>query len=374
MRIFSKVLGLLGLAYLMPAWGLVWKSTAHGQVDNEDLITTSGVTVGVSGLESRWGTFDLYGEFLQSQIEKNRLGLRARSDQVPGFRSRYALMFEQCVMIMQGGVASLSGAADPTLDAELSRYWLAGSLGVLRLKLSYLSQVDKNSPMLTALALRSQTLAAALNLSAGSWFFELSSSGKFIAGADNATTDKLLRDTSQFNGLQNNRIGNAYFYGYRTIRKWLLAGAFTSFADSRHDFYAFLYRSQPNKIDTYMYFPYATPLNAFAWGGVFAGNLDLESYRVPLGAFSAKITFPFYSRHEQFYQIRSNFGIPMYQGYYVFHGGETWTGDLAWSKKLPHGMGLNLAYRYSMKPYLEYGFFKEQGYRVHALEISITKS
>ncbi len=271
------------------------------------------------------------------------------------------------------GVSSLAGRVDPAFGTELSRYWSAGSQAVVRAKLSYLNQVDKGNPLMAVLALRSQSLALALNLTLDPWFFEVSAGEKFLSGANKSLTDKILTDTYQFQGLPRNRISSGYLYGYRNLGKWFLAGAFASYADSRHDFYAFLYRSPQDKSDTYMYFPYDTPLDAFAVGGVFACNLDLESMSFPMGGLSAKITFPFYSRHEQFYQIRSRFGIPMYEGYYTFHGDEPWTAELTWKKDLPGGMGMILGYKYFMKPYLEYGFFNSQGYRVHGLEITFSK-
>jgi hypothetical protein len=216
--------------------------------------------------------------------------------------------------------------------------------------------------------MRSQYAGLALNLAAGAWVLEWAAGARFHAGIPKASSDKVLVDTSMIPDLPGNRIRSGYAYVYRSLGPFLHLGAFASFSDSRKDFYALIYRS-PGSENSYLYFPYQTPLDAYAYGGVFSAHLDWEAWSLPLGMWTGKVTFPFYSTREQL--ARSPRGIPFAYGYYDFHGDEPWTAELRFRKAFPGGIGATLAYRFSLKPYLEYGFFKGQSYRMHAVEIRL---
>ena len=123
-----------------------------------------------------------------------------------------------------------------------------------------------------------------------------------------------------------------------------------------------------------MFFPYDTPIEALAAGGIVGVDFDFESAGIGMGIWSFKLTLPFYSERNQLYE--SNIFAPPnalpYSAYQVFHGGEPWTGEVKLRKSLSRQMELSFGYKFFLKPYLEYGFFDSQSYRLHALEIKIS--
>lgn len=352
-----------------PAAAAGWLAGAEYQADSESLLSNWKLTAGLQGLAAPGGSLDLALVHHRQEMEKNRYGLQGFEEPIYGVQGSYAAMFGAYGLALRAGYGSLEGWKDYTAGGDLSRYWLPFDGWVLRLKANAESRVNKDNPIMARLGLRTLTSGGAAILSSGPWYLEAAGSARFLDGLSNAETDRLAGDTAQVGAIPRNRILSAYIYGYRTLGKTLTLGGFSSWADSRSDFYRFIRRG-PGQRDAYMYFPYDTPLDSYAFGALVAVDLDLESRGIPAGAWSAKVTYPFHSRRDQFWQVRNNFGIPMFEGYFAFNGEEPLTAEVKVRKALgPVAAGL--AYRLFLKPYVEYGHFDSRSYRVHAVELTL---
>lgn len=351
------------------AAGPGWQAGLEYQADSENLLSTWEYAAGLKGLAAPGGTLDLGMVHHRLEMEENRYGLQGFDETVYGARAGYAGMSGPYGLALRAAYGSLDDWKDYSAGGELSRYWLPGAGLVLRLKGNAETQVNKDNPILVRLNLRTLSTGAALNLSSGPWFLEVAGSVRHLAGADSSEVDAVVGDPNGVGDIPRNRILSAYAYGYYTVRKVLTLGGFASWADSRRDFYRFLQRT-PGRGDAYMYFPYDTPLDSYAFGALAAVDLDFESRGIPAGSWSAKVTYPFYSKRDQFWQVRNNFGIPMFEGYFAFQGEEPLTAEVKVKKTLgPVAVGA--AYRFFLKPYLEYGHFDSQSYRVHAFELTL---
>lgn len=364
----------------IPAHGVGWVSSLQSDRDSEDLLATWSAQAGVKGWEPGAGSIDLLGEFRRNEVEENRFGLKRFTDQVPGCLGRYRIALGPYGISAQAGLSALSDWGDGTYGGELSRYWLPGGTAALTLKVNHLSRIDKDNPLQAALGLRSEATGVSAILAWNSWVLEAGGQGRFFPAVSREDGRKVLGDTDFFAGAPRNRLLSGYLYGYRPAGKYFLLGGFASYADSRSDFYRLIHREPPpSRTPTFMYFPYDTPMEAWAAGGVCSGTLDLEDAAVPLGNWTAKITFPFYSRRKQFYiglpipPGPGSPGSPGWEAYATFQGGEPWTGELRWQKALLGKASLGLSYRYSQKPYLEYGFFRAQSYRIHTVAVSLSR-
>jgi len=349
--------------------GTPWQAGVKYQADSENLLSTWEYAAGLKGLAVPGGTMDLGLVHHRLGMEENRYGLQGFDEAAYGARAAYAGMSGPYGLTLRTAYGSLDGWKDYSAGGELSRYWLPAAGLVLRLKGNAETQVNKDNPILVRMNLRTLSTGAAVNLSSGPWWVEAAASARHLEGASNAETDAVVGDTAQVGAIPKNRILSAYAYGYYTVRKVLTLGGFASWADSRSDFYRFLQRV-PGQRDAYMYFPYDTPLESYALGALLAVDLDFEARGIPAGAWSAKVTYPFFSRREQFWQVRNNFGIPMFEGYFDFKGEEPLTAEVKVRKPLgPVAFGL--AYRLFLKPYAENGHFDSQSYRVHAVELTL---
>jgi hypothetical protein len=345
----------------------------EAQQDSESLLSTWEAVAGLTGVEALAGSLDLLLVHNLFAVEENRFGLAEFSDETYGARGIYRIYFGPHAFQAEAGWSTLAGGRDYAWGAEFSRYWLPWSGGILRAKLHGDSRVDQENPLLAGLGMRALSLRGSVNLTAGSWYVEATGGIRYVEGAADGDVDALLTDTDQVGDIPANRILSGYLFFYRTEWKLLTWGAFASLADSRRDFYRFLHRS-PGPTDHYMAFPYDTPLEAFAMGGLVALDYDWgQRAGLPLGTWSAKITFPFHSSRRQFYQARSPMGIPMWEGYYTFKGDEPWSAEAKARIPLPADIGLTLSYRFFLKPYLEYGFFDSQSYRIHAFAIRLSR-
>lgn len=341
------------------------------QADSEELISTWEGRAGLADMETPAGTFDAGAEFSRAAIDSNRFGLREVSDLHFGVLGGWKKQAGPFGLKAGAGLGSLDGWNDYTLSGEITRTWLPGAGWNLRAKGMADSRVLKANPLHAALGLRTVDARLSLGVSRSGWHAEAAAGMRRIAGASDAEVDVLLADTARVGAIPANRLLSAYLYGYRTFFGFFTAGAFGSWQDSRRDFYRFLHRSA-DRTDNYMYFPYDTPIDAWAAGGLLAVDIDLDRAALPLGTFSAKVTFPFFARRDQFYQMLApNVPIPMYEGYYSLDGGEPWTAEAKVRKVLAGGTAVTLAYRFFLKPYLEYGYFDGQSYRMHAVEIRI---
>lgn len=365
------------IAWLLPfllaslCHGRIVQAGLRSQMDSENLLSTWEGTAGITGVEAAAGTVDFLAVYNRFGIEKNRLGLTEQAGQAYGFQTGYGGIFGTYGLTVRAGLGSLDGWKDYFVGGDLSHYWLPWSGAVLRAKGQVESKVNKENPLLARMDLRCLASLGSLNLTLGPWYFEAAAGVRHLEGATQGEVDAVLDPPVLVGEIPRNRILSGYLYFYRKSLDFLTWGAFASASDSRTDFYRFLHRS--GQKDSYMSFPYDTPRDAFAMGGILAVDYDWDQTDLPLGAWSAKVTFPFHSSREQFYQSRSPQGIPMWEGHYSFKGDEPWTGEVKVRKILPGDIGLTLAYLFFLKPYLEYGFFDNQSYRVHTLELRFSR-
>ncbi|MDB5103342.1 MAG: hypothetical protein JWP91_1031 [Fibrobacteres bacterium] len=363
----------LALCSLLPAFPCAaWTPAAKlgYQMDSENLISAWDAQAGAEGIKGALGTFDVTAGYARNGLAANRFGLREFSTDIFGLQGAYRAMLGRYGFGARAGLSSLEDWKDYSVGGDASRYWVPMDGLVLRAKGLAESRVDKENPFHAALAMRTLTTLGSVNMSWDSWYVEAAAGARDIDAASDGAVDALLEDTAVVPGIPANRILTGYLYGYRSLLDFLTVGGFASWSDSHRDFYRFLHRSPP-RVDNYMYFPYDTPLDSYAAGAILGVDFDWDKGEVPIGIWSAKVTVPFYSRRVQSYQARSPNSIPMWEGSYVFNGSEPWSGEIKVKKAIGEKTRLTLAYRFFLKPYLEYGFFDNQSYRMHALEIRI---
>ena len=366
------------LAFLLAAFPAVapaaasmgWQASILSEKDSENLLSAQEASLRIWGPQTRAGIFELDGKYRSQTTDSNAFGLRARSEPWGEVRLRHALLFGQNGLAVQGGMGTLSGWKDYSYGGELSRYFLLGS-AVVTPKLRYQSRIEKESPLIAALAMRSQSAGLALTLSWEPWTAEFGTGAKYLDSVPASRAGEALQDSNFALDLARNRIVSTYFFFHRLAIGPLHLGGFASYADSRHDAYTMTSGSIMGS-PIFLYFPYDTPLEAFSLGAMASLEADWEQTAVPLGAWSARMTLPFYSRRQQ-----RGFGSrpqgPPWMGYYTLKNAETWSAEIKARKALAGKISAALAYRFSSRPYLEYGWFDRQSYRQHAMELTLSR-
>ncbi len=363
---------LLGLICLVEGANI--RLGADSQWDSEELLWVNRGSVEANHFSAPFGSVSVSGRYTHHGILENAFGLTPFNDKFYGLRSHYILDLGTYRLKTGVGWNDLDKRDDFYTHAGLTAHWpiSIGTGSSIRSSLSYTGEVNRANPLLSILSMQSRATGLEVVFQTGPWVVETAVSQTSFSAADSQALNEILGTTRSFNHIPENRIWRGHIYFYRPVWDFLYVGAYANFADSRHDFYQATLTPTANT-GRYMYFPYETPVESFALGGVLSVSVNLDDFFIPLGTLNSRLTIPFYSRRQQFWEVISP---PFYSGsgYYAFEGSEPMLSGVAWKKELISHVTLAIDYSFYLKPYYAYGIFRQESYRLHQVELSTTYS